>query len=86
MKKVGVIGGLGFIESEIISLLLQKQFDVKVSTEDISKKENYQHLMELDHAEHLHVCEINSTTKSDIQQFSKDCDYVIFINSSDIKF
>lgn len=84
MKKVGVIGGSGYIEIEIISLLLNAQFDVKVSTEDISRKENYQHLMELDHSEHLHVCEVNSTTNSDLQQFTKDCDFVVFINPSDI--
>jgi malate/lactate dehydrogenase len=85
MKKAGVIGGSGFIESDIISLLLHKQFDVKVSTEDISKKENYQHLMELEHAEHLYVCEITSNSQSDIQQFTKDCDFVVFVNPSDIK-
>lgn len=84
MKKAGIIGGSGYIESDIISLLLCKQYDVKVSTEDISKKENFQHLMELDHSEHLHVCEVNASTQSDIQHFTKDCDFVIFINPTDI--
>jgi len=84
MKKAGVIGGSGFIESEIISMLLYKNYDVKVSTSDISKIENFQHLMELDHSEHLHVCEINSEIKSDLKQFTKDCDFVIFTNPLDI--
>ncbi|WP_456439704.1 hypothetical protein [Psychroserpens sp.] len=86
MKKAGVIGGSGFIESEIISLLLNTNFDVKVSTIDISKKENFEHLMELNHSENLYVCEIDSEHKSAIHNFTKDCDVVIFMNPSDIKF
>ena len=85
MKKAGIIGGSGFIDSEIISLLLQQRFDVKVSTEDISKKENFEHLMELNCSENLYVCEIDSEQKQALQNFTKDCDLVIFINPSDIK-
>jgi len=85
MKKAAIIGGSGFIESDIISMLLLKHFDVKVSTEDLSKKENYQHLMELECSEHLYVCEINSETKSDLKQFTQDCDLVVFVDPSDIK-
>jgi malate/lactate dehydrogenase len=86
MKKAGIIGGSGFIESDIISLLLNTNFDVKVSTIDISKKENYVHLMELEHSENLYVCEINSETQFAIQNFTKDCDIVIFMSPSDINF
>ena len=86
MKKAGIIGGSGFIESDIISLLLNTNFDVKVSTTDISKQENYEHLMELDHSENLYVCEIDSTQKSALHNFTKDCDLVIFIHPSDLKF
>ncbi|MCB0382165.1 MAG: hypothetical protein KDD05_02330 [Psychroserpens sp.] len=86
MKKAGFIGGSGFIESDIISLLLNKNFDVKVSTTDISRKENYEHLMELDHSENLYVCEIDTQLKSALSNFTKDCDLVIFMNPSDIKF
>ncbi|MEZ4802357.1 MAG: hypothetical protein R2797_06255 [Gelidibacter sp.] len=50
MKKVGIIGDSGHIESDIVSLFLENIFDVKVSTIDISKKENYQQLMELHHS------------------------------------
>ena len=84
MKKVGVIGGSGYINSDIIDLLLHKQFEVKVSTEDLSNKENYQHLMDLDHSEHLHVCEVNSKQKSDLTDFTSDCDFVIFFDSRDL--
>ena len=86
MKKAGVIGGSGFIESDIISLLLNTNFDVKVSTIDISKKANFEHLMELNRAENLYVCEMDSKKTSALQDFTKDCDLVIFINPSDIKF
>ena len=85
MKKAGIIGGSGFIESDIISLLLNTNFDVKVSTIDISKNENYEHLMELDHSENLYVCEIDPEQKSTLQNFIKDCDLIIFINPSDMK-
>lgn len=84
MKKAGIIGGKGFIESEIISLFLQKHFEVKVSTSDITKTENYQHLMELDHSEHLHVCEVNHKTKSELEHFTKDCDYIVYIDPLDL--
>nr|WP_321237136.1 hypothetical protein [uncultured Psychroserpens sp.] len=86
MKKAGVIGGSGFIPEDVILLLLNKNFDVKVSTLDISKKENFEHLMELNHAENLYVCELDSEKKSALNKFTKDCDLVIFINPSDIKF
>ncbi|WP_431136155.1 hypothetical protein [Psychroserpens mesophilus] len=86
MKKAGIIGGSGFIDSDVILLLLNTNFDVKVSTIDISKKENYEHLMELDHSENLYVCEIDSEQKSALHNFIKDCDIVIFMNPSDIKF
>ena len=86
MKKVGVIGGSGFIESDVISLLLLHNFNIKVSTIDILIKENYEHLMELDHSENLYVCEIDTQQTSAISNFTKDCDLVIFMNPSDIKF
>jgi len=86
MKKVGVIGGSGFIKSDFISLLLNTNFDVKVSTIDITKKEHFEHLMELNHSENLYVCEIDSEQKSALQNFTKDCDLVIFLNPTDIKF
>ena len=84
MKKAGIIGGSGYIESDIISLFLNQNFNVKISTLDISKKENYNHLMELEHAENLYVCELDTSTKSVLTNFTKDCDVVIFINPSDL--
>lgn len=85
MKKIGIIGGFGFIEKDMISLFLNQHFDVKVSTTDISKKENYQHLMELKNADGLHICELDINNNRDMESFLKDCDYIIFLNMLDFK-
>nr|WP_228122761.1 NAD-dependent epimerase/dehydratase family protein [Oceanihabitans sp. IOP_32] len=45
MKKVGIIGGSGFIGSHITKIFLENGFEVKVSTTDISNENKYQHLM-----------------------------------------
>ena len=86
MKKVAIIGGSGFIESDVISLLLSASFNVKVSTIDISIKENYQHLMELKGSENLYVCEIDSKKQQALNNFVIDCDLIVFMNPSDIIF
>ena len=86
MKKIGIIGGSGFIDSDVISLFLKNLYDVKVSIDDISQKENYQHLMELQHSDNLYVCELNPQIKSDLNDFTKDCDYVLFMNTSHLNF
>ncbi|WP_299225997.1 hypothetical protein [uncultured Psychroserpens sp.] len=80
MKKVGIISGSGFIESDIIKLFLNQDFDVKISTADISIKENYQHLMELNNAQALHICELDEYNTTAIIDFVKDCDYIIHLN------
>ncbi|MEO6347788.1 MAG: NAD-dependent epimerase/dehydratase family protein [Aquaticitalea sp.] len=77
MKKVGIIGGSGFIGSHITKRFLENGFEVKVSATDISKQEKYQHLMELDHSDHLYISELNVENKSQLKEFVKDCDIVI---------
>jgi hypothetical protein len=84
MKKVAIIGGSDFIDSDIISLLLNAPFYVKVSTSDISKKETYEHLMELKGSEKLHVCELERKNQTALNSFISNCDHVIFLNPSDI--
>ncbi len=86
MKKVGIIGGSGFIGSDIVSLFLNNFFDVKVSTIDITKKENYEHLMELDHADNLYVCELDQENEFEMTIFIKDCDFVLFTDQPNLKF
>ena len=80
MKKVGIIVGSGFIESDIIALFLDHHFDVKVSTTDIKNKAMYQHLMHLNNADHLHICELDHHNKLAVEQFVKDCDFIVQSN------
>lgn len=77
MKKVGIIGGSGFIGSHITKQFLDHNFEVKASTTDISNEDKYQHLINFDHADNLHICELNVTNKIALQEFVSDCDIVI---------
>ncbi len=77
MKKAGIIGASGFIGSHITKVFLDHQFEVKASTTDISKEQRYQHLMKLEHADNLVVCELNVTDKAALKDFITDCDIVI---------
>ncbi len=77
MKKVGIIGGSGFIGSYITKQFLDNNFEVKVSATDISKNEKYQHLMALDNADRLYISELDVTDKSALKDFVKDCDIAI---------
>ncbi|OUR92235.1 hypothetical protein A9Q87_07075 [Flavobacteriales bacterium 34_180_T64] len=81
MKKVGIIFNSGFIESEIPKLFLDHNFDVKVSTTDISKKEWFEHLMELNNADRLHICELDETVNTEVQKFSVGCDIIVHSNN-----
>lgn len=77
MKKVGIIGGSGFIGSYITKRFLENGFEVKVSTTNISKHQKFEHLMELDFSDHLHISELNVEDKTQLKIFVKDCDFII---------
>jgi len=77
MQRVGIIGGSGFIGSYVTRTFLNHGFEVKVSATDISKEEKYKHLMELPHADQLHISELNVENKAALQDFVHDCDIVI---------
>ena len=77
MKKVGIIGGSGFIGSHITKVFLDHGFEVKVSATDISREDKYKHLMTFDHAENLHLSELNVTNEMALQDFVADCDIAI---------
>lgn len=77
MKKVGIIGGSGFIGSHVTKQFLDHGFEVKVSTTNISNKKKYQHLMDLKYAENLHICEMDVTNIEQLTDFVTDCDVVI---------
>ena len=77
MRKVGIIGGSGFIGSYVTQKFLDNNFEVKVSTTNILNEEKYQHLMHLNHTENLHICELNVLNKTGLKEFMADCDIII---------
>lgn len=77
MKKIGIIGGSGFIGSHITKKFLKEGFQVKVSATDITKKEKYQHLWNLKNADNLQIQQLDVTNKEELKEFVKDCNILI---------
>ena len=77
MKKVGIIGGSGFIGSYNTQKFLNEGYNVKVSTTDISKKEKYEHLLSLKNAEHLQIVQLDVENKTALIDFLQGCEIVI---------
>lgn len=77
MKKIGIIGGSGFIGSYITKKFLKEGFQVKVSATDITKKEKYQHLWNLKNADNLQIQQLDVTNKEELKEFVKDCNILI---------
>lgn len=84
MKTIAIIGNEVYIDSQIVQLLLKAEFYVKVAVKNITDKNQYAHLMDLEFNQNLHVSEINQEEKSAIDNFAKGCDYVLFCNQSEI--
>jgi dihydroflavonol-4-reductase len=77
MKKVGIIGGSGFIGSYNTQKFLSEGYKVKVSTTDISKKEKYEHLLNLKNAENLEIVQLDVKNKQELIDFLQGCAIVI---------
>lgn len=77
MKKVGIIGGSGFIGSYNTRKFLEEGYHVKVSSTNISKKDKYEHLKQLANAENLEVVPLNVENKSQLDDFLKGCHIVV---------
>lgn len=77
MKKVGIIGGSGFIGSYITKQFLENGYEVKVSATDISREDKYEHLMTLKNSKNLYISELNVENKAALASFVNDCDIVI---------
>ena len=77
MKKIGIIGGSGFIGSHVTKSFLDNGYQVKVSATDISKEDKYEHLWNLKNTENLQVKQLNVINKEQLVDFVKDCDIVI---------
>ncbi|MFK5982317.1 MAG: NAD-dependent epimerase/dehydratase family protein [Flavobacteriaceae bacterium] len=77
MKKIGIIGGSGFIGSHTTKKFLNEGFQVKVSATDINKEEKYKHLWQLENSDHLQVKHLDVANKEQLTDFVSDCDIVI---------
>lgn len=77
MKKVGIIGGAGFIGSYNTKKFLEEGYQVKVSATDISNKEKYEHLQQLPNAEQLEIVQLHVENKAQLEDFIKDCHIVV---------
>ncbi len=55
MKRVGIIGGSGFIGSYITRQFLKKGYEVKVSVTNIKKTEKFRHLFNLKNSDNLNI-------------------------------
>ncbi|WP_081212041.1 NAD-dependent epimerase/dehydratase family protein [Salegentibacter sediminis] len=77
MKRVGIIGGSGFIGSYITRKFLEEAYEVKVSVTDINKSEKYKHLFNLKNSDNLHIQALKVEQFEALENFIKDCDLVI---------
>lgn len=77
MKKVAIIGGSGFIGSHITKKFLDENFQVRVSATDISRKEKYQHLLNLPSAGNLELCQLNTQDENELKEFLNSCDILV---------
>lgn len=77
VKKVGIIGGSGFIGSYNTQIFLEKGYEVRVSATDISKNEKYAHLRQLPNSDRLEIVALNVENKNQLREFVKGCAIVI---------
>ena len=77
MKKVGIIGGSGFIGSFNTQKFLSEGYKVNVSVTDISKKEKYEHLLKLNNVENLEIVQLDVENKSELTDFLQGCEIVV---------
>ncbi|AMC10319.1 dihydroflavonol 4-reductase [Lutibacter profundi] len=77
MKKIGIIGGSGFIGSHITKKFLKEGHQVKVSSTNINKEEKYQHLWKFPNTDKLQIQQLDVANKEQLTDFVSDCEIVI---------
>lgn len=77
MKKVGIIGGAGFIGSHVTRIFLEEGFKVRVSTTDLSQESKYHHLKKLPNSINLEIVQLDVRNQDELQEFLKGCSIVI---------
>ena len=77
MKKIGIVGGSGFIGSYITKKFLEEGYHVKVSATDIFNEEKYKHLWELENSDRLQIQQLDVANEEELQEFVSDCSIII---------
>ena len=77
MQTVGIIGGAGFIGSYVTKKFLEENYQVKVSSTDLTNTSKYAHLEGLENAENLTVCACDVRDIAALKTFVQGCDVVI---------
>lgn len=77
MRKVGIIGGSGFIGSYITKRFLKENFLVRVSATDLSNKEKYRHLLNLSSSENLELFQLNTQNENELKDFVNGCEILV---------
>jgi len=77
MKRVGIIGGSGFIGSYITRKFLKEGYNVKVSVTDIKRSEKYRHLFNLKNSDNLNISAMKVEDIMGLEDFIDDCDILI---------
>jgi nucleoside-diphosphate-sugar epimerase len=77
MNTVGIIGGGGFIGSHITKQFLENGYHVKVSATDISNKEKYAHLFQLNNADNLELAPLDVQNVDQLKTFAEGCDLLV---------
>lgn len=77
MKRVGIIGGSGFIGSYNTKKFLEEGYEVRVSATDLSKKDKYDHLWQLPNADHLEIVALKVEDKAALLEFLAGCSIVV---------
>lgn len=76
-KKIGILGGAGFIGSFITKKFLENGYSVRASTTDISNKKKYGHLKNLPNGSNLEISELDILEPETMKSFVSGCDSII---------
>ncbi len=77
MKRIGIIGGSGFIGSHTTKRFLEEGYLVRASVLDLSRKNEYEHLDQLPNSEHLEIFPLDVENATQLRDFLAGCHIII---------
>lgn len=77
MKTAGIIGGAGFIGSHITKRFLEAGFRVRVSSTDVSNRDKYAHLLDLENAGNLEIVGLDLREVETVEAFAAGCQIIV---------